>query len=140
VTDEPRLTPASAQAIADKVIESTTIPKKIPHVEDVDGQTKVMVGALSSALMTSTETPMNLPPPAVGALAEQLIAYGWRQTEHIDAEAIYAPAWITDGVRQESIKVPEQPQHTEADPAAERVATAPAPPKRIKAAERAVRL
>lgn len=137
---EPILTAESAKALADTVIQSATVPKKIPDFGDVEAQTKAMVGGLSSALLTATETPLNLPPPAVGAIAEQLIAYGWRQTEHIDSEAIYAPAWITDGVKQQSMKVPEQPPHTEAEPPEARTAEAPKCPKRIKKAARAVRL
>jgi hypothetical protein len=134
-----RLTPESAKALADKVIEQTVVPKKIPAVDDIEGQTKAIVGALASALLTATEMPLHVLQPVVNDLAEQLVALGVRQTEHIDPEAVHAPAWITDGVKQQSIKLPEQPQHTEAEPVVERTATAPACPKRIAKAARAVR-
>lgn len=134
-----RLTPESAKAIADKVIESEVIPKKIPPADDIDGQTKAIGGALASALLTATEMPLHLLQPVVGALSTQLVALGVRQTEHIDPGALHAPTWITDGVRQESVKLPEPPKHTEDDPVVERTATAPKCPKRIAKAARAVR-
>lgn len=137
---EPRLTPESAKAVADKVIDAGVIPKKIPAVDDVDAQTKAVGGALASALLTATEMPIHMLQPVVGDLAAQLVALGIRQTEHVDLEAVHAPAWITDGVRQESIKLPDQPQHTEAEPVMERTAQAPKPPKRIAKAARAVQL
>lgn len=133
------LTPESAKALADKVIDETVVPKKIPAVDDVEGQTMALVGALSSALLTATEFPIHVLQPDARALAEQLHALGIRQTEHIDPEAIHAPAWITDGVKQQSIKVPDPPQHTEGEPHVERTTVAPACPKRIAKAARAVR-
>jgi hypothetical protein len=139
VTEKPRLTPESAKAIADKVIESKGVPKKIPHVTDIEEQTKALGGALASALLTATEIPIHVLQPVVGDLAAQLVALGIRQTEHIDPDAIHAPAWITDGMRQQSIKVPEQPQHTEAEPVVARTDEAPPPPKRIAKHARAVR-
>ncbi|MEV5360572.1 hypothetical protein AB0K45_09535 [Micrococcus luteus] len=141
VNDEKsELTKESAAALADKVIESSGVPKKIPALDDIDAQTKALGGALASALLTATEVPLHTLQPWVGDLAAQLVAFGIRQTEYIDPDAIHAPAWITDGVRQESIKLPEQPQHTEAEPVEARTAEAPTPPKRIKAAARAVKL
>lgn len=133
------ISPEEAQALADKVVESQVIPKKIPPVDDIDGQVKALGGALASALLTATELPLTVMQPVVADLAAQLVALGIRQTEHIDPTAVHAPAWITDGVRQESIKLPEQPQHTEADPHVEMTATAPKCPKRIPKAARAVR-
>ncbi|ORA23431.1 hypothetical protein BST13_35165 [Mycobacterium aquaticum] len=129
---------ASAKAIADKVIESQVIPKKIPDVGDIEGQTKAIGGALASALLTATEMPLHLLQPVVGDLAAQLVALGVRQTEHIDPEAVHAPAWITDGVRERSVKLPDPPQHTDGEPFVARTATAPTPPKRIAKAARAV--
>lgn len=133
------LTPEAAKALADKAIETTVVPKKIPAVDDVEGQTMALVGALSSALLTATEFPVHVLQPVARPLAEQLVALGIRQTEHIDPDAIHAPAWITDGVKQQSIKVPDPPQHTEGEPHVERTAVAPACPKRIAKAARAVR-
>ena len=141
--DEPQtvqMTPESLNALADSVIEGSTIPKKVPAVDDIDGQTNAVVGALSSALLTATEMPLHMLQPVVADLAKQLVALGIRQTEHVDPAALHAPAWITDGVRQESIVVPEQPAHTEAEPYTALVTTAPKPPKRIAKAARAVRL
>ncbi|OHT57325.1 hypothetical protein [Mycobacteroides chelonae] len=128
-----------AKTLADKVIDSEVIPKKIPAADDIDGQIKALGGALASALLTATEMPLHVLQPWVADLASQLVALGIRQTEHVDPSAVHAPAWITDGVRQESIKLPEQPQHTEADPHVEMTATAPKCPKRIPKASRAVR-
>lgn len=134
-----QLTPEEAKAIADKVIESGVIPKKVPALDDIDGQTKAMGGALASALLTATEMPLHMLQPVVADLAAQLVALGIRQTELVDPEAIHAPAWITDGVKQESIKLPEPPQHTDAEPYVARTDEAPAVPKRIARADRAVR-
>lgn len=133
------ISPEEAKALADKVVESEVIPKKIPAADDIDGQTKAVGGALASALLTATEMPLHVLQPWVADLATQMVAIGIRQTEHVDPSAVHAPAWITDGVRQESIKLPEQPKHTEAEPVVEMTATAPKCPKRIPKASRAVR-
>ena len=133
------LTTESTKALADKVIESAVVPKKIPAVDDIDGQTRAIGGALASALLTATEMPLHMLQPVVADLASQLVALGIRQTEHIDPNAIHAPAWITDGVRQESIKIPDPPQHTDGEPFVARTAVAPEPPEQIGQAERAVR-
>lgn len=126
-------------AVADKVIDEQVIPKKIPPVDDIDDQTKAIGGALASALLTATEMPIHTLQPVVGDLAAQLVALGVRQTDQIDPEAVSVPAWITDGVRQHSVKLPEQPQPTEAEPIVERTAVAPSCPKRIPKRARAVR-
>ena len=140
VSKKPRLTPETAKAVADKVIESNFVPKKVPDPADIDAQTKAVGGALASALLTATELPITALQPVVGDLAAQLVALGIRQTKHVDPSAINAPTWITDGVRQESVKLPEPPKHTEAEPVEARTAEAPKCPKRIKASARAVRL
>jgi hypothetical protein len=137
--NEPHLSPESAKALADKVIDTHVIPKKVPEVDDVEAQTKAVGGALASALLTATEMPLHLLQPVVGDLAAQLVALGIRQTKHVDPEAVHAPAWITDGVRQQSIKLPDPPQHTEAEPVAARTAEAPTCPKRIAKTARAVK-
>lgn len=134
-----RLTPEAAKALADKTIEASVIPKKVPPVDDIDGQTKAVGGALASALLTATEMPLHVLQPVVADLAAQLVALGIRQTKHVDPAAVHAPAWITDGVRQESIKLPDPPKHTEGEPVVARTATAPNRPKRIASHERAVR-
>ena len=134
-----RLTPESASALADAVIADAVVPKKIPAIDDIDSQTAALGGALASALLTATEVPLHTLQPVVGALAAQLVALGIRQTEHIDPDAVHAPAWITDGVRQESIRLPEPPQHTDADPFIARTATAPEPPGEIHKDARATR-
>lgn len=136
----PRITPEALNALADTVIGEQTIPKKVPAVDDIEGQTQAIVGALASSLLTATEMPLHMLQPVVGDLAKQMVALGVRQTEHVDPDALHAPGWITDGVRQESITVPEQPQHTEDEPFTAQVATAPKCPKRITRAARAVRL
>lgn len=133
------ISPEEAKALADKLVDAEVIPKKIPAVDDIDAQVKAVGGALASALLTATEMPLTVLQPWVADLATQLVALGIRQTEHVDPSAVHAPAWITDGVRQESIKLPEQPQHTEAEPVVQMTATAPKCPKRIPKASRAVR-
>lgn len=138
--EQQPLTAEAASAIADQVIDSAVIPKKIPEVDDIDAQTKAIGGALASALLTATEIPLHTLQPWVGALASQLVALGVRQTEHIDPEAVHAPAWITDGIRQETVVVPDPPQHTEGDPFVARTAVAPEIPKRIDKADRAVQV
>lgn len=136
---EDKLSPEAAKSLADKVIDETVIPKKIPAVDDIDGQAKALSGALASALLTATEMPLHMLQPVVADLAKQLVALGVRQTEHVDPAALHAPAWITDGVKQQSVKLPDPPKHTDADPFIAATATAPKCPKRIKAASRAVR-
>ena len=138
MSDE-QLTSDTAKALADKVIDEQFIPKKIPAFDDIDGQTKAVAGALASSLLTATDIPLTTLQPVVADLAKQMVAYGIRQTENVDPGAIHAPAWITDGVRQEAIKLPDQPKHTEAEPYVGRTATAPKPPKRMSAKARAVR-
>lgn len=132
------MTSESAKALADKVIDEQVVPKKIPAADDIEAQTKAVAGALASALLTATEVPLHMLQPWVADLSAQLVALGIRQTELVDPEAIHAPAWITDGVRQEAIKIPEPPQHTDADPFTAQTATAPKCPKRIPQAARAV--
>ncbi len=133
------LNTAEANALADKVVEEHVIPKKIPALDDIDGQTKALGGALASALLTATEIPLHTLQPVVGALASQLVALGIRQTDQIDPGAVRAPAWIVNNVRQESIALPEPPQHTDGEPFAARTAEAPKCPKRIRKHARAVR-
>lgn len=143
MVDEPKvrgLSPESAKAMADKVIDTNVIPKKVPPFDDIDGQTKAIGGALASALLTATEMPLHVLQPVVGDLAAQLVALGIRQTKHVDPEAIHAPAWITDGVRQKSVKLPDPPKWDEAEPVVARTAEAPKPPKKIAKHARAVRL
>lgn len=139
MNDKVRLTPASSDAVADHVIEPKVIPKKIPAIDDIDAQTKAIGGALASAMLTATDTPLHVLQPVVGALAAQLVAYGIRQTEHVDPEAIHAPAWVTDGMRQQSVRLPDPPAHTESDPVVARTDQAPSPPKKLAKHHRAVR-
>ena len=134
-----KLSPEDAKAIADQVIDSAVVPKRIPGLDDIDGQTRALGGALASALLTATEMPLHMLQPVVGDLAAQLVALGIRQTELIDPTAVHAPAWITDGVKQESVKLPEPPQHTDGEPFVARTDEAPEVPNRISKAARAVR-
>ena len=127
------LTPDAANAIADEVIDTAVVPKKIPAMGDIDAQTKAVGGALASALLTATEMPLHMLQPVVGDLAAQLVALGIRQTEYIDPTAIHAPAWITDGISQKSVKLPDPPNPTEAEPFVARTAEAPDPPAKIPA-------
>ncbi|MCK0174810.1 hypothetical protein [Mycolicibacterium sp. F2034L] len=136
----PKLEPEDLKALADRVIAESSIPKKVPAVDDIDGQVKALGGALADALLTATDVPLTALGPFVGDLASQLVAYGIRQTEHVDPDAMHAPAWITDGVKQQSIKLPAQARHTEAAPVVERTAEGPKTcPKRLAKSARAVR-
>lgn len=135
-----KLTAESAAAIAEDVIDKAVVPKKIPALDDIDGQTKAMGGALASALLTATEMPLHMLQPVVADLAAQLVALGIRQTDLIDPTALHAPAWITDGVSQQSVKLPDPPQHTDGQPFVARTATAPEPPATIPDEARAVRV
>lgn len=137
--EEPQLTEATENALAEHVVEPKAIPKKIPDFDDTDAQTKALGGALAEAMLTATDVPLTVLQPVVADLAAQLVALGIRQTEHVDPEAQHVPAWVTDGIRQQSVKVPEQPQHTEADPVVARTDEAPSPPKKIPAHARAVK-
>lgn len=134
-----QLTPESANAIADKVIEENVIPRKIPDLDDIEGQVKALGGALASALLTATEVPLHTLQPVVGALATQMVALGIRQTDQIDPAAVRAPGWIVNSVRQQSVALPEPPQHTDGEPFTARTAEAPSCPRRIRKAARAVR-
>jgi len=140
VVSEPNLTPEAAKALADNVIDNHVIPKKVPAADDIDGQTKAVGGALASALLTATEMPLHMLQPVVGDLAAQMVALGIRQTQHVDPEAVHAPHWITDGVRQQSVKLPDPPPPPDqAEPVVARTATAPKCPKKIAKHARAVR-
>lgn len=121
----PPLTVENAKAIADKVIGETVIPKKVPALDDINGQISAIGGALASALLTATETPLTILQPVVGDLAAQLVALGIRQTEHVDQAAVNAPTWIVDGMRQDSVKLPDPPKHTEDGPVVARTSNAP---------------
>jgi hypothetical protein len=134
-----QLSAESTKALADQVIDSAVVPKRIPALDDIDAQTRAIGGALASALLTATEMPLHMLQPVVGDLAAQLVALGIRQTELIDPEAIHAPAWITDGIKQESVKLPDPPQHTDGEPFVARTDEAPVVPKRIASSARAVR-
>jgi hypothetical protein len=136
----PELTPESADALAENVISTGGIPKKIPALDDEAAQIAAVGGAIGSALLTATDMPLHTLQPFVGKLAKQMVAYGIRQTEFVDLDAVHAPAWITDGIRQESVVVPPQADHVDAEPMEARTAEAPACPSRIKASARAVRL
>jgi hypothetical protein len=129
----------STKALADQVIDSAVVPKRIPALDDIDGQTRALGGALASALLTATEMPLHMLQPVVGDLASQLVALGIRQTDLIDPEAVHAPAWITDGIKQESVKLPDPPQHTDGEPFVARTQEAPEVPKQIALSARAVR-
>ncbi len=139
MSDE-QITPEDAKSLADKVIDEHVVPKKVPAFDDIEGQAKAVSGALASALLTATEMPLTVLNEVLGAVSEQMVALGIRQTEHVDPDAVYAPGWLTDGARQQAVKLPEQPKHTEAEPFVARTATAPKQPKRITKATRAVRL
>ena len=139
------LTADAMKAVADRLMQRTDpkkvpiVPKKIPAADDIDGQTKAVGAALADALVTATETPVTVLAPVVGALAAQLVALGVRQTEYVDPDAAHAPSWIVQGMREQSMRVPEQPRPADAPPAAARTAKAPAPPKRLRNTARAVR-
>lgn len=141
---QPALTVEAAQSLADRLMQNTNIgkvpavPKKVPNADDIDGQTRAVGAALGDALDTATDVPLTVLKSVVADVAAQLVALGIRQTEHVDPEAIHAPAWIVQGMREQSMKVPEQPR-PDAPPAAARTAKAPVVPKKRLSAARAVR-
>ena len=141
------LTVESIKALAGGIIGNMdvgappVVTKKVPKVDDIEGQTKALGAALADALVTATDVPVTVLQPVVGALAAQLVALGIRATEHVDPAAVHAPGWIVQGMREQSMRLPNPPPPPDAKPAAARTATAPAPPnRRIKTATaRAVR-
>lgn len=118
-------------------INDITVPRKIPTPDDIAGQVKALTGALASALLTATETPIHMLYDVMDPIARQLVALGVRQTDRIDPDAVHAPAWITDGATQMAQPVPEQQNHQEAEPVVVRTAEAPKIPKRFPAGSRA---
>jgi hypothetical protein len=139
VTDEPQLTPENAAAIAEKVIGETIVPKKVPAVDDIDAQISAVGAALSDALLTATDEPLHVLAPVLGSLSAQLVAIGVRVTEHADPAAAHAPMWVVDGMRAQSVKLPDPPAHTEAEPFVAGTSEAPPCPECIEPHERAVR-
>lgn len=118
-------------------IDDITVPRKIPEHDDIEGQRKAISGALASALLTATEMPIHMLIDVMDPIARQMVAYGVRQTDDIDAAAIFAPAWITDGAKQMAQPVPEQQNHQTAEPVVVRTAEAPPIPKRFPSGSRA---
>lgn len=108
------------------------VERKLPEFDDVEGQVAACVGALSSALLTACEVPLGVLQPHVRALSEQMVAYGWRQTDLLDEDAVRAPAWVTAGVVDETQPVPVEPDLHDPDPEElARVDVAPKIPARI---------
>lgn len=118
-------------------INDITVPRKIPDMDDDEGQVKALVGALASALLTATEMPIHMLTDVLDPLARQMHAFGVRQTDAIDKDAIRAPTWITDGAQQMAQPVPEQQNHQESEPVVVRTTEAPAVPNRLPAGSRA---
>lgn len=135
----------AAKALADTIFSNPAIgkkpkvAKKVPKVDDIDGQTKAVGAALADALVTATDIPVAVLQPIVGAWASRLVGLGIRATEHVDPDVPRAPSMIVQGMREQSMNVPEQPRPADAPPAAARTAKAPTPPKRIRNTSRAVR-
>ncbi len=133
---KPQLTVEDAKALADKLMQKTNpgkvpkVAKKVPAVDNIDGQIKAVGAALADALVTATEVPLTVLQPVVGALATQLVALGIRQTKHVDENAVHAPAWIVQGMREQSMKpAAELPLPADMPPAVARTAKAPSRPK-----------
>lgn len=117
-----------------------TDKSKVPALDDTEGQIAAIMGALSSAMLTATEVPAMSLAPMMQPIAEQMHAYGVRQTENIAADAVHAPSWLREGVKAQSQPVPERPNmHA---PQREVVCAVEAPPipKKIPKAARAVRV
>lgn len=125
MSEEQQLSTESAQAIAEKVLGETIVPKKVPAVDDIDAQIAAIGAVLSDALLTATETPIGALAPVAADLAAQLVALGVRQTEHCDPAALHAPAWVVDGMRAQSVKLPDPPVHTDTEPYVARTSNAP---------------
>ncbi|TWS25346.1 hypothetical protein FK268_09135 [Tsukamurella sputi] len=113
--------------------------QKIPDLDDAEGQRAALVGALSSALITSSEIPTMTLAPMLQPIADQLLAYGVRQTDRVDPDAVHAPSWLREGAQARAVEVPEQVNHheVETEELQARVAEAPPIPKKIPKAARA---
>lgn len=134
--DQP-FVPGQGHSTDPEDISDIIVPRKIPDLDDKDGQIKALTGALASALLTATEMPIHMLTDVLDPIARQLQAYGVRQTPDIDPAAMHAPAWITDGATQMAQPVPEQQNHQTADPVVVRTAEAPPIPKRFPSGSRA---
>lgn len=121
-------------------IADITIPRKIPALDDIEGQVKTLTGALVSALLTATEMPIHMMLDVLDPIAKQLVAFGVRQTDLIDESAVRAPAWVTDGATERAQPVPVQQNHQTAEPFVVRTAQAPPIPKRIPTGMRATEI
>ncbi|MGZ9829854.1 hypothetical protein ACXYTP_23355 [Tsukamurella ocularis] len=119
--------------------DSLTPSTKVPALDDLDGQRAALVGAVSSALLTSSEIPTMTLAPMLQPIVDQLLAYGVRQTDQVDPDAVHAPSWLREGARARAVEVPEQVNHhaVETEEVQARVAVAPPIPKKIPKAARA---
>lgn len=142
MTKPQQLTAENAKALADRLMQKTNpgkvpkVAKKVPAVDNIDGQIKAVGAALADALVTATEVPVTVLQPVVGALAAQLVALGVRQTKHVDNDAVHAPAWIVQGMREQSATPTDQMRPADMPPAAARTAKAPSRPTRHHSAVR----
>lgn len=115
---------------------------KVPELDDLEGQRAALVGALSSALITSSEVPTMTLAPMLQPIADQLLAYGVRQTDAIDPDAVHAPSWLREGAQARAVEVPEQVNHhaVETEEVQARVAEAPPIPKKVPKSARAAKV
>lgn len=115
-------------------------PSKVPALDDVEGQKAALLGALSSAMITSTDVPTMALAPMLQPIADQLHAYGVRQTDDVAPDAVHAPSWLREGVKAQAQPVPEPVDMHTAEPEVMRAAEAPPIPKKIPKAARAVKV
>jgi hypothetical protein len=107
------------------VIDPKSSRRRFPHVDDIDGQTKAVGGALASALLTATEMPLHMLQPVVGIWQPNWWPTASGRPSTSTRRRCTRRHWITDGIRQQSVKLPEQPAHTEAEPVVARTDEAP---------------
>ena len=108
--------------------------KKIPALDDRDGQIQALTVALMIGLSNGGERGYTLIFTEVRGIAEMLYSFGVRQTEHVEQIEIdpadLLPGWMKEQVREQSEPVPVQPDLT-APQDTPLVGEAPKPPKRI---------
>lgn len=113
---------------------------KVPALDDTEGQITALSGALSSAMLTATDVPAMSLAPMLDPIVRQLHAYGVRQTDQIDGDAVHAPAWLREGVKAQAQPVPAQECAQLAAPPVARACEAPPIPKKIPKAARALKV
>lgn len=105
--------------------------KKIPALDDRDGQIEVLTAGLLTCLISGGDQSYPVPLPEVSKIAALAYDCGIRQTaDKAEQINVSLPGWIKEQVREQSEPVPAQPDLT-APQDTPLVGEAPKPPKRI---------